>query len=46
MPQIFCRHLVQIDLAVSMEVKLGKDLVEGTLFKIYLDDYLYGEGMN
>jgi hypothetical protein len=23
-----------------------KDLVEGTLFKIDLDDYLYGVGMN
>ena len=37
----------QIDLAVSMEeLDAVKDLVEGTLFKINLDDYLYGEGMN
>ena len=37
----------QIDLAVSMqELKAVKDLVEGTLFKINLDEYLYGEGMN
>ncbi|MFE3848157.1 hypothetical protein ACFX5D_09310 [Flavobacterium sp. LB3P45] len=37
----------QIDLAVSMEeLNAVKDLVEGTLFKITLDDYLYGEGMN
>ncbi|MDG1870403.1 MAG: hypothetical protein P8I78_00405 [Flavobacterium sp.] len=37
----------QIDLAVSMkELKSIKDLVEGTLFKIDLDEYLYGEGMN
>lgn len=37
----------QIDLAVSMdELTALKDLVEGTLFKINLDDYLYGEGMN
>jgi hypothetical protein len=37
----------QIDLAVSMqELNSVKDLVEGTLFKINLDDYLYGEGMN
>ena len=37
----------QIDLAVSMEeLTAVKDLVEGTLFKINLDDYLYGVGMN
>jgi hypothetical protein len=37
----------QIDLAVSMEeLKAVKDLVSGTLFKINLDDYLYGVGMN
>lgn len=37
----------QIDLAVSMEeLKAMKDLVEGTLFKIKLDDYLNGVGMN
>ncbi|TDE46900.1 hypothetical protein E0I26_02095 [Flavobacterium rhamnosiphilum] len=37
----------QIDLAVSMEeLDAVKDLVEGTLFKINLDDYLYGVGMN
>ena len=37
----------QIDLAVSMEeLDAVKDLVEGTLFKINLDDYLYREGMN
>ena len=37
----------QIDLAVSMEeLNAVKDLVEGTLFKMNLDDYLYGEGMN
>ncbi|MEZ7499112.1 hypothetical protein QO200_10190 [Flavobacterium sp. Arc3] len=37
----------QIDLAVSMqELNAVKDLVEGTLFKINLDSYLYGEGMN
>ncbi|HEX9152255.1 MAG TPA: hypothetical protein VF842_09245 [Flavobacterium sp.] len=37
----------QIDLAVSIEeLNAVKDLVEGTLFKINLDDYLYGEGMN
>ncbi len=37
----------QVDLAVSMqELKAVKDLVEGTLFKINLDEYLYGEGMN
>lgn len=37
----------QIDLAVSMEeLNAVKDLVEGTLFKINLDHYLHGEGMN
>ncbi|MGO4820257.1 MULTISPECIES: hypothetical protein [unclassified Flavobacterium] len=37
----------QIDLAVSMkELKAIKDLVEGTLFKINMDEYLYGAGMN
>ena len=37
----------QIDLAVSIEeLNAVKDLVEGTLFKINLDNYLYGEGMN
>ena len=37
----------QIDLAVSMkELTAVKDLVEGTLFKINLDAYLFGEGMN
>ena len=37
----------QIDLAVSMnELIAVKDLVEGTLFKINLDEYLNGEGMN
>ena len=37
----------QIDLAVSMdELKAIKDLVEGTLFKINLEDYLNGAGMN
>jgi hypothetical protein len=37
----------QIDLAVSMEeLNAVKDLVEGTLFKINLEDYLYGVGMN
>jgi hypothetical protein len=37
----------QVDLAVTME-ELDKvnDLVEGTLFKIALNDYLFGEGMN
>jgi hypothetical protein len=28
------------------ELDAVKDLLEGTLFKINLDDYLYGEGMN
>jgi hypothetical protein len=37
----------QIDLAVSLqELSAVKDLVEGTIFKITLDDYLYGVGMN
>ncbi len=37
----------QIDLAVSMEeLNAVKDLVEGTLFKIKLEYYLFGEGMN
>jgi hypothetical protein len=37
----------QIDLAVSMdELSSIKDLVEGTSFKINLNDYLFGEGMN
>jgi hypothetical protein len=37
----------QIDLAVSVsELKSIKDLVEGTLFKINLDEYLYGPGLN
>ena len=37
----------QIDLAISMEeLDAVKDLVEETLFKINLDNYLYGEGMN
>lgn len=38
---------IQIDLAVSLqELTAVKDLVEGTLFKINLDDYLFGVGMN
>ena len=38
---------IQIDLAVSMnELDAIKDLVEGTIFNINLEDYLYGEGMN
>ncbi|MCL6460911.1 hypothetical protein SAMN05444372_101268 [Flavobacterium micromati] len=37
----------QVDLAVTREeLNKVKDLVEGTLFKIALNDYLYGEGMN
>lgn len=37
----------QIDLAVTKEeLNAVKDLVEGTLFKMDLDDYLYGVGMN
>jgi len=36
-----------IDLAVSMtELKSIKDLVEGSLFRIDLDEYVYGAGMN
>jgi hypothetical protein len=47
MPQILPKNpCSQIDLAVSMEeLNSVKDLVEGTLFKINLDDYLNGEGM-
>jgi hypothetical protein len=38
---------IQIDLAVSMEELYAiKDLIEGTLFKINLDAYLFGEGLN
>jgi hypothetical protein len=41
------RLLAQIDLARIYErVNSGKDLVEGTLFKISMIDYLNGEGMN
>lgn len=37
----------QIDLAVSMKELDGiKDLVEGTLFKIGLQEYIFGVGMN
>ena len=37
----------QIDLAISMEeLNSVKDLVDGTLFKINLEDYLFGVGMN
>ena len=37
----------QIDFAVSMrELNAIKDLVEGTLFKINLDDYVLGVGRN
>ncbi|PAM92501.1 hypothetical protein B4N84_22610 [Flavobacterium sp. IR1] len=37
----------QIDLAVSMtELKSIKDLVEGSLFRIDLDEYVYGVGLN
>ncbi|HEX8577709.1 MAG TPA: hypothetical protein VF677_15590 [Flavobacterium sp.] len=37
----------QIDFAVSMkELNAIKDLVEGTLFKINLDDYVFGVGRN
>lgn len=37
----------QIDLAVSMkELDSIKDLVEGTLFKIKLEEYMYGVGKN
>jgi hypothetical protein len=36
-----------VDLAVSMkEIKSIKDLVEGTLFRIDLDEYVYGSGKN
>jgi len=28
------------------EIKSIKDLVEGTLFKIDLDEYVYGTGLN
>ncbi|WP_426095148.1 hypothetical protein [Flavobacterium sp. DSR2-3-3] len=48
MPQILLKTpCSQIDLAVSMEeLNAVKDLVEGTLFKINLDEYLHGAGMN
>lgn len=37
----------QIDLAVSMKELDGiKDLVAGTLFKVDLQEYIYGVGMN
>lgn len=37
----------QIDLAVSMQELDGiKDLVEGTLFKISFQEYIFGVGMN
>lgn len=37
----------QIDFAVSIkEFNAIKDLVEGTLFKMNLDDYVFGIGMN
>lgn len=37
----------QIDLAVSMtELKSIKDLIEGSIFKIELDEYVYGVGLN
>ncbi|BFM42549.1 hypothetical protein CFS9_11900 [Flavobacterium sp. CFS9] len=36
-----------IDLAVSIkELKSIKDLVEGSLFRIELDEYVYGVGLN
>lgn len=36
-----------IDLAVSVrELKSIKDLVEGSLFRIELDEYVYGVGLN
>jgi hypothetical protein len=39
--------LSQVDLAVSMkEIKSIKDLIEGTLFRIDLDEYVYGSGLN
>ncbi len=38
---------VQIDLAVTMkELDAIKDLVHGTLFKINLEDYVFGPGRN
>jgi hypothetical protein len=37
----------QIDLAVSMqELECIHDLVQGTLFRIRLEEYIYGDGMN
>lgn len=37
----------QIDLVLPMqELHAVKDLIEGTLFKMNLEDYLYGEGVN
>jgi hypothetical protein len=37
----------QIDFAVSLtELKSIKDLVEGSLFRIELDEYVYGAGKN
>jgi len=37
----------QIDLAVSLKELDGiKDLVQGTLFKVNLQEYVYGVGMN
>jgi hypothetical protein len=37
----------QIDLAVSMdELKAIEDLVKGSLFKIQLEEYVYGVGLN
>ena len=37
----------QIDLAVTIEeLNKVKDLIEGTLFKINLQNYVYGAGMN
>jgi len=39
--------LYPLDLSVSMnELKEIKDLVNGTLFKIEMEIYLYGEGQN
>ena len=39
--------LSQVDLAVSMnEIKSIKDLIEGTLFRLDLDEYVYGPGLN
>lgn len=38
---------LQIDLSVTMyELDQAKDLVEGTLFKIKIEEYLFGVGMN